>query len=117
MLNFLIYTIGISISESTNSFRHVDFADSWKLYKITENGVEQPYEDGCTLFYDPNGNYGCFNKADNEIFIWGKWTRKKNNLYIESSDMNYEPSIHSWSSDEIVISTVEQKGRKYFFKK
>lgn len=102
---------------STSSFQDVDFANSWKLYKIVENGIEQPYEDQCTLFYDPNGNYGCFNQTDNELSLWGKWTRKKNNIYIESPEMNYKQFIHSWSSDEIVISTMNRKDRKYFYKK
>ena len=100
-----------------SNFQDVDYENSWKLYKIVENGVEQPYEDQCTLFYDPNGNYGCYSQTENELVIWGTWTKKKNILYITSPDMNYKQFVHAWSPEEIVISTMERKGRKYFYKK
>lgn len=90
------------------------YTDSWKLEKIILPDEKAVTHFESIWFLTSNGESGNYIPNDNELYITGKWKRKKNTMIIEDSVGIQKYDIVSWTDNLIVLI---KDGATFFYRK
>lgn len=93
----------------------VNFYDSWKLVKITENEIIQQLDGSRIMLIDPNGIMAYYDIALDSIVVNGTWKRQGFDIIIIDRGTKTKYLIRVWTDTEIVLSPMNNLNRYYYY--